>query len=599
MAHESTPPLEYEDQPVVGSVVCQRAGGVLTIRVRRSTAALLQAALVGGAGLTLMAVVVVAIFSGGLSTFVLWGLLGVGGFLVAGATLAARGFSPVVIALDDEKLTLRARGLLEIQTGEIPRDMIADLRIDRLPFKDTLLRPHAVNVVLYDGGQVQLFIASRLEARYVADVLREALHLLPERWPEVGYPPQPWTSRVTRKIDPLGMTLRLRPSLIPAWFAATVPFLAAASLFIAARVLDRTDPSRWNGWFLLWTAAYFVMMCIALLAVGYKLRTRYTLMIDAKTLMLREIGLRPGEAEWDVTEIVNVGASARRRWWWGHDLEALFQDGTRSVLFPRLPRRDVSWVSASVRQALRREIAQQQASFTLKPTAPAMNAVQSECGRRDGRTMSAITTTIPGPSAADLTLGERLSLMQGRTLTPSDVAKPLIAAGLKFVLVGGHAINAWTGEPRATIDIDIIAERPAKARDVLRAAFPQLSVEEHPVVIRFKDAAMEAIDIIRPDSSPLFKRVLKLTHTVKLGGLEVLIPQQEAALALKFAALVMPTRRLEDRYIDARDFILVAKSLAAPDETKLAELGELAFTGGGNELLKLVADARAGRRLEF
>ena len=93
--------------------------------------------------------------------------------------------------------------------------------------------------------------------------------------------------------------------------------------------------------------------------------------------------------------------------------------------------------------------------------------------------------------------------------------------------------------------------------------------------------------------------MLKLTQAVRLGDVDVLIPMQEAVLAWKFAALVMPSRRLEDRYVDARDFILVAKSITAPDEEKRAELGEMACAGGGSELLKLVADARAGRRLEF
>jgi hypothetical protein len=203
------------------------------------------------------------------------------------------------------------------------------------------------------------------------------------------------------------------------------------------------------------------------------------------------------------------------------------------------------------------------------------------------------------PSADDLALGERLSIMQGRVLGPSDVAKPLNAAGIQFVLVGGHAINAWTNEPRATVDIDIIAEKPTRARDVLAAAFPDLTIEEHPVVIRFKDQTHEAIDIIRPESSPLFKRVLKLAQPIAVGVIEIRIPEREAMLALKFAAFVMPTRRMEDRYIDARDFMLVAKSPQPLDETKLRELGELVYAGGGSELLKLVEDARAGRRLEF
>jgi hypothetical protein len=92
---------------------------------------------------------------------------------------------------------------------------------------------------------------------------------------------------------------------------------------------------------------------------------------------------------------------------------------------------------------------------------------------------------------------------------------------------------------------------------------------------------------------------LKLTKSIQLGEIDILVPEQEAMLALKFAAMVMPTRRLEDRYIDARDFLLIAKSIATPDLTKLAELGELVYAGGGRELLKLVDDARAGRRLEF
>jgi hypothetical protein len=214
--------------------------------------------------------------------------------------------------------------------------------------------------------------------------------------------------------------------------------------------------------------------------------------------------------------------------------------------------------------------------------------------------MSAPPTIIQSrPSADDLALGERLSVMQGRILTPSAVAKPLDDAGLKFVLVGGHAVNAWTGRARATVDIDIIAEKPTRSRDALKRAFPELTVEEHPVVIRFKDEKLEAIDIIRPESSPLFQRVLKLTRAVQLGDVQVHIPQQEAILALKFAAMAMPTRQLEDRHIDARDFIMVAKLIAAPDEALLNELGELAYTGGGKELLKLVADARAGRRIEL
>jgi hypothetical protein len=63
--------------------------------------------------------------------------------------------------------------------------------------------------------------------------------------------------------------------------------------------------------------------------------------------------------------------------------------------------------------------------------------------------------------------------------------------------------------------------------------------------------------------------------------------------------MISPARRLEKQYRDASDFIMLVKQLRRVDEEKFRELGDLACPGGGNELLKLVADARAGRRLEF
>ena len=42
-----------------------------------------------------------------------------------------------------------------------------------------------------------------------------------------------------------------------------------------------------------------------------------------------------------------------------------------------------------------------------------------------------------------------------------------------------------------------------------------------------------------------------------------------------------------------------AKMMQRANQKKLTELGELVYAGGGAELLKLVADARAGRRIEF
>jgi hypothetical protein len=200
---------------------------------------------------------------------------------------------------------------------------------------------------------------------------------------------------------------------------------------------------------------------------------------------------------------------------------------------------------------------------------------------------------------ADLAMGMRLSMAQGREIQPDELFAHLNKANLKAVLIGGHAVNARTGRPRATVDIDILAEKPKKVVDLILQAYPHLKVEDHPVVSRFKDADHEAIDVIKPTSSLLFKRILKLTESIKVGGVEIAIPGIEAMLALKHASLISPWRKVEDKYTDGRDFILIVKGAPKLDESLLKELGELTCPSGGDDLLHLVADARAGKTLRI
>lgn len=209
-----------------------------------------------------------------------------------------------------------------------------------------------------------------------------------------------------------------------------------------------------------------------------------------------------------------------------------------------------------------------------------------------------IETLLPAP-AADLAQGVRLSMSQGREIQPIEIFKVLNAARLKAVLIGGHAVNARTGRPRATVDVDLVAEHPKKAVQALQKAFGHLTVEEHPVVFRFKDARQEAIDVIKPKSSPLFAKILKFAERVEVGGVELAIPDVEAMLSLKFASMISPTRQVEDKYTDGRDFILIVKGAASLNEAKLEDLGELVYARGGKDLLRLVADARAGKKLEI
>lgn len=189
--------------------------------------------------------------------------------------------------------------------------------------------------------------------------------------------------------------------------------------------------------------------------------------------------------------------------------------------------------------------------------------------------------------------------MQDRPIGPADVANVLLRARATYVIVGAHATNGYTGRPRATVDVDVIALHPKKAAKALAAAFPHLTVRDTPVVIRFLDDDHEAIDVMKPVGSPLWRALLKDRVSLRVGNAKVNVPTVEGVLAGKFAAMVSPHRRLADKQIDAGDLMRIVEANGQLNASRLESLGELVYSGGGKELLKLVADARAGRRLQF
>jgi hypothetical protein len=205
----------------------------------------------------------------------------------------------------------------------------------------------------------------------------------------------------------------------------------------------------------------------------------------------------------------------------------------------------------------------------------------------------------PAPPAQSLAEGVALSRMYGMTITPADVARLLSRAKVRYVLVGAHAINLYTGKPRATRDVDVITNAPAKARRALQQAYPHLDVEDHPVVIRFKEQGREVVDLIKAGSGKLFRKVLGLGVQLNLGGETVLVATAEAAVALKFCSMINPARPRNDRLQDAVDFSRAAGLQDKLDRSLLRQLGELVYAGGGDAVLKLLDDARAGRPLEL
>jgi hypothetical protein len=182
-------------------------------------------------------------------------------------------------------------------------------------------------------------------------------------------------------------------------------------------------------------------------------------------------------------------------------------------------------------------------------------------------------------------------------IPPIEVIRVLRTIGVRFMLVGAHGLGGWTGAPRATHDVDVLVATRGhkKAVKALLAAFPHLEAEDEPAVTRLRDpeSGQVRIDVLTPNQ-PLERVGLKHTHTVEGEGESYEVPSLEMALAMKFGPMVSPNRPTEKKYLDAHDFIQMAKT--NPD-IDLEQLGELVYPGGGKEIVQLVAQARAGERL--
>ncbi|HTU20483.1 MAG TPA: hypothetical protein VMG10_20635 [Gemmataceae bacterium] len=194
----------------------------------------------------------------------------------------------------------------------------------------------------------------------------------------------------------------------------------------------------------------------------------------------------------------------------------------------------------------------------------------------------------------------RMYRPESNMISPEDVIGVLNAAGVRFMLMGNYGITGWRLERRASEDVDVLVRTRdhRKAVDTILNSFPDLQMQDFPVVTRFLDPTTElpVIDLMKPNQ-PLFKVAFRQTVLVEEG---YLIPNLEFALACKFAAMVSPNRQVKKKHLDAADFIsIVEKNAPAIRLARLRRLGERVYLGGGAELLHLVEDAKAGRRLEF
>lgn len=185
-------------------------------------------------------------------------------------------------------------------------------------------------------------------------------------------------------------------------------------------------------------------------------------------------------------------------------------------------------------------------------------------------------------------------------ITPIEVIRVLNAAKVRFMLLGAHGLGGWTGEPRATKDVDVLvaARSHKKALTALLAAFPHLQAEDNQVVTRLRDPETREVvlDVMKPNQ-PLYHDALNHTHPVESGGQKYLVPSLEMALAMKFSAMISLTRSDDKKHFDAGDFIRIVKANLNIDLEKLHALGQFVYNGGGDEIVEKVRQVRVGENL--
>ena len=180
---------------------------------------------------------------------------------------------------------------------------------------------------------------------------------------------------------------------------------------------------------------------------------------------------------------------------------------------------------------------------------------------------------------------------------------------IRYVLTGAHALGGWTGDPRATHDVDILVRAgrtQARAVKAIHELYPQLEMRTFYGVIGFfvPGDKRSVIDVTYPHRADIEET---LAHPVWVNdaGLRYRIPSLEAALANKYGAMLTLSRNILKRLQDAVDFAKVAEhsfeeGSKSIDLDRLRFLGDMVWPeGGGDEILRLVEGIRQGHGINL
>jgi hypothetical protein len=185
------------------------------------------------------------------------------------------------------------------------------------------------------------------------------------------------------------------------------------------------------------------------------------------------------------------------------------------------------------------------------------------------------------------------------------IIKHLRERRVSFVLTGMYGIAGWLGRSRATHDVDLLVKggrNYARAVSALKALYPQLEARTRGGLTRFYAPGEDEplIDVVYPFRADQEETLTTAIWTEE-KGLRYRIPRLEAALANKYGAALSVIRSPSKRIRDIADFFdMVRHSMdksRKPIDLELLEfLGEKVWPeGGGKEILRLVAEAKANQ----
>jgi hypothetical protein len=192
-----------------------------------------------------------------------------------------------------------------------------------------------------------------------------------------------------------------------------------------------------------------------------------------------------------------------------------------------------------------------------------------------------------------------------RAIVPLDVIRVLHAASVRFVLIGTQALGGWMRKPRAAPDVEVVisARRMKRATESLSRRFPRLKSEvgTSRTTLYWADEKRGKIRVNDP-TGPLFDAFFPdLAHTrcVRTGTLEWRIPSLPMDLAITFRSMTSPDRSLDMKYLDAHDFLYLAKSGAGTDFDELDYLARRMKSKGPNGLTEIVRRASEGKKVDL